>query len=67
MVFKKKKKKKNFGGTPTTTHFFGTLGVLKHEINGEHALSLAKICCSPNHYLIFDAIFSLHFKPLPFS
>ena len=63
-----KRKKKNFLGTPTTPHFFGSLGIAEHGKNGEHALSVAKLFCRPNPYLIFYAIFSLHFKPLlPFS
>ena len=65
-VKKKKKKKKNWG-TPSTSHFFGSLGVPEHKKNGEHALSVAKLSCRPNQYLIFYAIFSLHFKPLPIA
>ena len=38
-----KRKKKIFLATPTTPHFFGSLGVAEHGKNGEHALSVAKI------------------------
>ena len=56
-----------FWGTPTTQDFFGSLGVPEHEKIDEQALSVANLFCRPNQYLIFYAIFSLHFKPLPFS
>ena len=49
--------KKKFGGTPTTPHFFGSLGVREHEKHDERALSVDKLFCRPNQYLIFYAIF----------
>ena len=56
-----------FFGTLTTQDFFGSLGVPELEKIGEQALSVANLFCRPNQYLIFYAIFSLHFKHLPFS
>ena len=59
------KKIQNFGHT--TPDFFGSLGVAEHEKNSEQALSIAKLFCRQNQYLIFYSIFSLHFEPLPFG